>query len=529
MKRIMKIASVLAAVAALASCAEKENPVSGNTEVPGGKGDALANTEIVATFESTKVSYAEEGTNLRPSWEVGDVVIAIADGVYAGETSRFTVKSVNEDGSAILQGRAYGNCSLHLVYCPGAKEGTEIPVDYTAQTGAQKTMPAVMLSDGEVKEGKGEFKFRNAGAIIGISAVKGVPSGATISKITIEGSNLSAATIALSGSALALTATEKANDAISVNGLNLTVNDANGTLSSPIFIAVPAGAKITKVSVPVTKEPETMTIPSTSADKKDIDYVEIAAKYDGTNVTTKKWAKWNVGANSQSDYGWYFAWGGTEGYVPTEISGTSCKWVSASGVDSYSYTLSSAKTTVASDYLYVKTQSFAAVGHSFDWAHTPYHTGSVESTGWTKYIPTGKSSYWTGSGDPDNKLVLDPEDDAARANWREPWRMPTSAEFQALYNATKWTWDSTDKGYYVTEKGVTLSGDKSNALLFFPAAGYGLNASLNRAGSYGYYWSSSLRSSNPSHAYYLGFYGGNVNPQYYDFRYYGRSVRPLSD
>ena len=35
-------------------------------------------------------------------------------------------------------------------------------------------------------------------------------------------------------------------------------------------------------------------------------YVEIAAKYDGTNVTTLKWATMNVGATSPKDYGYYF-------------------------------------------------------------------------------------------------------------------------------------------------------------------------------------------------------------------------------
>lgn len=353
MKRILKIASVLAAVAALASCAEKENPVSGNTEIPGGKSDGLSNTEIVATFESTKVSYAEEGTGLRPSWEVGDQVIALDED---GADYKFTVKAVNEDKSAKLVGEAPANCSLHLIYCPGVS-ASNLTVDYTAQTGAQKTMPAVMLSDGKIENRTGEFKFRNAGAIIGISAVKGVPSGAAISKFTVEGANLSAATVSLDGSALKLTATAKATDAISIAALSgLTTTDANGTLSSPIFIAVPAGAKIAKVSAGLqARAPETMTIPSLAADRKNIDYVEIEAKYDGTNLSTKKWAKWNVGANSQTDYGWYFAWAGTEGYVYKNS-----QWVSASGVDSYSYSLSSAKTAGASDYLYVKAQTFSA-------------------------------------------------------------------------------------------------------------------------------------------------------------------------
>ena len=63
--------------------------------------------------------------------------------------------------------------------------------------------------------------------------------------------------------------------------------------------------------------------------------------------------------------------------------------------------------------------------------------------------------------------------------------------------------------------------------MFFPAAGHGDGTGLSDAGSYGRYWSSSLDSSYPSLAYYL--YFNNVNPQNNSRRYYGRSVRPVSD
>ena len=526
MKRIF---TLIAAVAMLAvSCQKEIAPASEDSNnQPKGK--------LTATITQTKVSYAENGNDLQPAWEVGDKIIGFDD---AGNTYTLTVASVSAE-TATLSG-SVPDGALHLIYKSGAKasdiSAKTLAIDYKNQAG-DKTMPAVMLADGTVEDGACEVTFNNAVAIIGISALKGVPSGATISKITVEGENLAAATVTLNGSTLKLAATPKTGDAISTAALSgITTTDANGTLSSPVFIAVPAGAKITKVSASIqAREPETMTIPSTAADKKNIDYVEIAVKYDGTNVTTKKWAKWNVGANSQTDYGWYFAWAGTEGYVYKNS-----QWVSASGVDSYSYSLSSAKTAGASDYLYVKTQSFTTTGHSFKWAKVPYHTGSSTSTGWTKYIPTDKSSYWTGTGAPDNKLVLDPEDDAATVNWGGSWRMPTFAEFKALYDATYWAWDATDEGYYVyTPNPATDAGkcnylgtgtyDKSNALLFFPAAGLGLKASLNDAGSDGIYWSSSLCSSSPNSAYHLYFISSNVYLSKYSNRYVGQPVRPLSE
>ena len=129
--------------------------------------------------------------------------------------------------------------------------------------------------------------------------------------------------------------------------------------------------------------------------------------------------------------------------------------------------------------------------------------------------------------------------------------MPTFAEFQALYDATYWAWDATDKGYYVFSPDAThtagtrvssIPGDlsKAGALLFFPAAGGG--DSLNISGTYGFYWSfywssnfwsssTSIYSSDyyyPHEAYGLCIEVGDVYPQL-GGRWLGFPVRPLSD
>lgn len=41
-------------------------------------------------------------------------------------------------------------------------------------------------------------------------------------------------------------------------------------------------------------------------------------------------------------------------------------------------------------------------------------------------------SYWSGAGNPDDKTVLDPEDDAAYIAFGGRWRMPTKEEWQEL-------------------------------------------------------------------------------------------------
>ncbi len=61
--------------------------------------------------------------------------------------------------------------------------------------------------------------------------------------------------------------------------------------------------------------------------------------------------------------------------------------------------------------------------------------------------------------------------------------------------------------------------------VFLPAAGNRNGTSVNNAGSYGYYWSSSPHGSNASAAYYVFFYSGGLNPVNYNYRYVGASVR----
>lgn len=519
MRKANRILSSLALIALLASCVEEQLPDS--EVIPGFRSDAVVPTEIVAMLEqgNTRVGYEEidKGSvyDLRPQWEEGDEIIAIDEG---GADYLFTVKTVNEDRSAILSGEAPADCQLHLIYCPGIS-ASNLTVDYTAQSGDPTTMPAVMLSDGELQGGTGTFHFRNAGAVIGIYAVKGVPSGSTISKITVSGENLSAATIALSGSALTLTATEKADDVLSVEDLDLTVDDADGTLSSPVLFAVPAGAKITKVSVPLAKEAETMRMPSATP-QEGVDYVTIAGI---------KWAKWNIGASSETDYGWYFAWGGTEGYYRYENTWQSVKSTSFE----FAYSPESAYTVAANDYVYVKTQTFAIKGHIFNWENTPYHTGGKGSTGWTKYVPEGFPSYWSGEGgSPDNKLTLDLVDDAARVNWGGNWRMPETEEINRLKNNTTNVWKDDYLGTGINGRLFTskVEGEENHSI-FFPATGYGGSSnSLNfsSSGSVGNYWANAVYQGlyNPDHAYglFTNASGGKTDGSQ---RYHGFPVRPV--
>ena len=110
--------------------------------------------------------------------------------------------------------------------------------------------------------------------------------------------------------------------------------------------------------------------------------------------------------------------------------------------------------------------------------------------------------------------------DAARHNMGAPCRMPTVGEFQEL-NAqcdSEWTDEDGVAGRRFTSR---INGNS----IFFPASGYYNGTSLYNRGSNGHYWSSSYISE--THAYYLGFNSGGVNPANYDFRRYGFTARAV--
>ena len=195
-----------------------------------------------------------------------------------------------------------------------------------------------------------------------------------------------------------------------------------------------------------------------------------------------KWATMNVGANSITDTGLYFAWGDTQGYTASQVgSGEGQKY--------------------------------------FGWEDYKYGNGTSSPTAadMTKYNST------------DGKTVLDAEDDAVQANWGGQWRMPTTAEFQALGNAVNTAWTADYQGSGVSGLVCTAKTDSSK-VLFFPACGNCGNGMGRYVGSYGHYWASSLYTDSIQFAYYLNFYSGVVNwESMLLYRCYGFTVRGVVD
>ncbi len=221
-----------------------------------------------------------------------------------------------------------------------------------------------------------------------------------------------------------------------------------------------------------------MILPNVShcIDKNEVHYNPFVDPYNGHAYVDlglpsgTKWATMNVGANSETDYGLYFQWGDTQGYVDVSTK-------------------------------------------AFNWADY-------------KWSDNGSSSVMTKYNATDGKTVLDAEDDAAAANWGGSWKMPTEAQCRELFNTDNCTnaWVTDYQGSGVN--GRLFTSKTNGNTLFIPAAGRCNVGSVDNVGNVGNVWASSLNSSNVSYAWYIDFfsdgggvYGVNIG------RRYGFSVR----
>ena len=187
-----------------------------------------------------------------------------------------------------------------------------------------------------------------------------------------------------------------------------------------------------------------------------------------------KWAKCNVGATSETDYGDYFQWGSTRPNTADECTRESYKFY-----NSAKYSL-------------------------------------------TKYCVTSLYGLF---GIVDNKTTLDLEDDAARANMGGDWRMPTEAEFQELLDNTDNEWIEDFNGSGVNGRKFTSKTNGNS--IFIPASGHRIDNSVYD-GSYGDVWSSSPYTSYSYSAWGLYFYPSNCCMSNY-YRHFGLPVRGVMD
>lgn len=202
-----------------------------------------------------------------------------------------------------------------------------------------------------------------------------------------------------------------------------------------------------------------------------------------------KWARCNLGASSPEQFGGYYQWAGLEDVADTGIR------------------------------LY--------------YDRCPYHSGTSKSSGWTKYVPADCETFWSGSGEPDNKTVLDPEDDIAVMALGDKWRMPTVEEWEELKNRENCSWAYTIisgvQGGVQGYKIMSLKPGFTTNWIFLPTAGYRQMEYLVRDyNADGFYWSSEL-SSDVCTAFGINIDAHSRGAKYTYERYFGLSVRPVYD
>ena len=178
-----------------------------------------------------------------------------------------------------------------------------------------------------------------------------------------------------------------------------------------------------------------------------------------------KWAKCNVGAKTETDYGSYFMWGSAKANTPDE-----CTWANA----------------------------------PFNGGYSEYNADVFNSVKDTA-CPNG---------------ILVKGYDAAAQIMGGNWRIPTDTEFQELIDNTNSVWITNYNGSGVNGRKFTASNGNS---IFIPAAGYCGDGSVLNVGNYGNVWTSSLRTSDPNYAYTLFFDTSFINAD--DYEYYGFSYR----
>ena len=181
-----------------------------------------------------------------------------------------------------------------------------------------------------------------------------------------------------------------------------------------------------------------------------------------------KWAKCNIGATTETDYGDYFAWG--------EI-----KPKKEYTKDNYTV----AKIVKLPDSTYVDNDGFT---HTIEGKEISDIAGTIY--------------------------------DAATANWGKGWSMPTKEQFKELLDKCQWEWVSKNgvNGYKVT--------GPNGKYIFLPAAGFRYGTETDNVGFDGSYWSSSLYSDYTDLVWGLYFSSGGHSVDDAD-RCFGQSVRAV--
>lgn len=232
------------------------------------------------------------------------------------------------------------------------------------------------------------------------------------------------------------------------------------------------GGKITNdAEVPLVSDKKICT------ETDDSDYILDTNGYDYVDLGLPSgtlWATANVGTTSPYGDGEYFSWGEKARFMTEKIL--------------------------------------------FYWKDYKYY--DAETQKYTKYI---NNSFY---GPVDNKMILDPEDDAAHVIMGGDWRMPTIAEVDELVNPhyTTTTWFA--KGVFNYLKIASKNDDSKYIIL--SAAGQHRENKTEYYGTIGKYWTSELHpDGGTEYPCYLEFTEHTCGRHSGSYRYVGLPIRAV--
>ncbi len=490
--RYIKLLVTSVILVSISACiADNESDLQGYIKTINVIGPSEIAFEQIGGSEQTKATAVDAGSALVFRWAAGDTL-----GIFPnkGNQVEFPITTQESSTSASFDGGGWAlrNNASYAAYYP-----------FNVWNCFQNNKTVIMDYSGQVQDGNGSFAHLSAydylasakttpennmvtfqmdrqGSILYIDIV--VPEPATITSLTIscdEAIFVEKAALDISGDTPEVTPIET-KESLTLNFENTATTEQNETVRA--YMAVqPLDFSAKTVTATLRTNAGTYTAPVVSrvVNKGKAAFLRFSNSFTNNTIpgavdlglpSGLKWASCNVGANAPEEYGDCFAWGAT---APQE---------------------------------------------SYLWETCPFRTSGYnrDNVKFSKYNTI--SSY----GTVDNNTVLDPEDDAASVNWGGSWRMPTGAEWDELIEECNWTW--------TTQNGVSgrlVTGPNNNSI-FLPAAGNRYDSYLLNAGSFGYFWSSSLYTDCPYDAWSVYFDSVEVY-RYGNYRYVGLSVRPVTE
>ena len=504
----------MAAVALLMAACSNDDELTQQAPAKGGKMHFTATIGPAGGGTTTRTTYTEvtEGADagtIDVAW-VKDDEIAL---IHGGVKNVVSVTDVNDDGSAVIDGEitvpSTDEEDVVLVH-PAAAVSSATPANGLPYTADAAYAAKVLAQDGTLAYIQNNLDGRQgSGTIVKSGDIATLKNNVTMeSQIAIWKITLTDGTTPLEATKLTL---RLGAQVIAGTAAGEAKNDyylclVPATLTTLYGAATAAGLPTPAFTITATVGGKTYAYKKAGAlslvTNKYYQSTVALAMPDGVDIglfvggassgTPLLWAEMNVGAETETDTGLYFAWGDVIG---------------RSGAASSSF--------------------IAADGYSFNWVN--YTHAKEEKKKLTKYC---NNSEYGNDSFTDGLMTLESADDAATANWGGNWRMPTDAELSALVatkSNTNYSWvlksnynGSGASGYLITYK---TNGNS----IFLPATGYRQLKDVYPAkfGS-GYYWSSTLYSDDPSFAWYISFSNsGGVNMLHEYPRFHGFPVRPV--